>query len=128
MKNIRKFLNKLYIGYKCRSIFIKLFLNADNLKIIHYFYEKNWIKSYFIKNNEIFVYLRYIKNKPLFIKIKFVSTTGHRKYFTKESVHFYKKNVGGNANILLHTSLGVLTLKSVENLSIGGEISYLLYE
>lgn len=83
---------------------------------------------YFIKNNEITVYLRYINNKPLFLKIKFISKAGHRRYFSKKSIPFFKKYMGGNANILLFTSFGLKTLKFVENLSIGGEISYLLYE
>lgn len=128
MKNIRDFLNKLHIGYKSRSIFIKVYLNAENSKIVHYFYEKGWIKSYFVKNNNLYVYLRYINNKPLFIKIKFVSTSGFRKYSTKEGILFYKKYVSGNAQTLVHTSYGLLQLKLVENLGIGGEISYLLYE
>ena len=128
MKAIREFLNKIQIGYKCRSVFIKLYFNTENSKIVHFFYEKGWIKMYFIKNNEITVYLRYINNKPLFLKIKFISKAGHRRYFSKESIPFFKKYMGGNANVLLFTSFGLKTLKFVENLSIGGEISYLLYE
>lgn len=128
MKNIREFLNKLHIGYKCRSVFIKICINSKNSEIVHFFYEKGWIKAYFIKNNEILIYLRYIHNKPLFTRIKFISTSGHRKYFSKKSLIFYKKNTGGESQILLHTSFGLLTLKNAENLGIGGEISYLLYE
>jgi len=128
MKNIRNFLNKLQIAYKCRSVYIKLYFNIENNKIVHFFYEKGWIKMYYIKDNEIIVYLRYINNKPLFLNIKFISTPGHRKYYTKKGVSFFKKNLGGNANILLYTSFGLTTLKFVENYSIGGEISYLLYE
>ena len=128
MKNLREFLNKLSIGYKCRSNFIKLYSNTENCKIVHFFYEKGWIKMYCIKNNEIIIYLRYINNKPLFLKIKFISTPGHRKYYSKKSIIYFKKYLGGNANILLYTSFGLKTLKFAENLSIGGEISYLLYE
>lgn len=128
MKNIREFLNKIHIGYKCRSIYIKVLLNVENSKIVHFFFEKGWIKLYFVQNNEIIIYLRYVKNKPLFTKIKFVSTKGHRKYFSKESMHFYKKNNGGNAHVLLHTSYGLLSFKSAENLAIGGEIAYVLYD
>ena len=40
MKNIREFLNKISIGYKCRSIFIEMSYTIGNLKIIHFFYEK----------------------------------------------------------------------------------------
>lgn len=128
MKNTRDFLNKLQIGYKNRSFLIKIYFTPDNLKIVQFFYEKNWIKMYFIEENKIVIYLRYINNKPLFLKIKFISTPGHRKYFSKESISFFKKNIGGNTNILLYTSFGLKTLKFVENLSIGGEISYMLYE
>ena len=127
MHNIREFLNKLHIGYKCRSISIKIPFNIENSKIVHFFYEKGWIKLYSIQDKKINVYLRYINNKPLFTKIKFISTSGHRKYFSKKSLFFYKKNNGGNAHILLHTSNGLLTLKIAESLAIGGEVSYVLY-
>ena len=128
MKIIREFLNKLNIGYKCRSTHVKLRFSPENLKIVQSFYEKNWIKSYSIEYDFIHVYLRYIKNKPLFTKIEFISTSGHRKYLTKEGLTFFKKNKGGSSRILLFTSLGLLSSKISENLSIGGEISYILYE
>ncbi len=128
MKNIKEFLNRLHIGYKCRSTFIKVCFNIENSKIVHFFYEKGWIKLYFIQDKFIVIHLRYVNNKPLFTKIKFVSKPGHRKYFSKESLFFYKKNNGGNAHVLVHTSYGLLTLKFVENLAIGGEISYVLYD
>ena len=83
---------------------------------------------FFIKNNEIIVYLRYINNKPLFSNIKFISTSGHRKYYNQKSISNFKKNSGGNANVLLFTNFGLKNLKFVENLSIGGEIICLLYE
>jgi len=128
MKNVREFLNKLQIAYKARSVFVKVYSNVENLKLIYFFYEKGWIKMYSIKNNEIIIYLRYINNKPLFSKIKCISTSGHRKYFSKESLKFFKKYTGGNTNILLYTSFGLKTLQFVEKMSIGGEISYMLYE
>lgn len=128
MTSLRQFLTKLQIAYKSRSFFIKLYLNNENYKIVNFFYEKNWIKMYFIKNNEIIVYLRYLNNKPLFLKIKFISTAGHRQYYSKENIKYFKKNIGGNTNILLFTSFGLKNLKFVENLGIGGEIICLLYE
>jgi ribosomal protein S8 len=127
MKNIREFLNKINVGYKCRNVSIKINYTLENCKIVHFFYEKGWIKLYIIQNNKILIYLRYINNKPLFTKIKFISTPGYRKFFSKNSLLFFKKNNGGYANILLHTNCGLLTLKSAENLMIGGEISYILY-
>jgi len=41
MNNLRKFLNKLQVGYKSRSIFIKLHLSSENYNIVNFFYEKN---------------------------------------------------------------------------------------
>jgi len=128
MKIIREFLNKLQIGYKCRSTYVKIRFTTENFKIVQLFFEKSWIKLYHIENNEIKIYLRYIKNKPLFKKIEFISTSGHRKYITKEGLTYFKKNKGGNSRILLFTSYGLLSSKVCENLSIGGEISYILYE
>jgi ribosomal protein S8 len=83
---------------------------------------------YLISNNKIIVYLRYINNKPLFSNIKFISTKGHRKYYNNKSIIYFKKYLGGNANILLYTSFGLKSLKFVENSLIGGEIICILYE
>lgn len=84
---------------------------------------------YNLFDNKIIVYLRYVNNKPLFIKIKFISTSGHRKFFTRRSIPFFKKSLGGNANILIHTIYGLHTVKYIENLfKVGGEISFVLYE
>lgn len=127
MLNLKLFLIKLKVAQKCRSFFIKLHLNNNNYKIVNFFYEKNWIKMYFIKNNEIIIYLRYINNKPLFSKIKFISTPGYRKYYTNKSIIFFKKNISGNANVLLFTSFGLKNLRFVENLNLGGEIFCILY-
>ena len=41
MNNLRKFLTKLQVGYKSRSVFIKLYLNSENYNIVNFFYEKN---------------------------------------------------------------------------------------
>jgi len=128
MKNIREFLNKISVGYKSRSTFIKVSYGIENLKIIHFFYQKGWIKIYRIINNEIIIYLRYIKNKPLFIKVRYISTSGFRQYISKKSIPFLKKNITGHAHVLLNTSYGLLTLHIAEKLIIGGEVSYILYE
>lgn len=130
MKYTREFLNKLQIGYKCRSFFIKIIFNNENMAIVEFFYKKNWIKMYVVDNNKIIVYLRYINNKPLFTKIKFISTPGFRKYYTKKSLPFFKKNIGGNANILMYTIYGLQTVDFIEDVlnNTGGEISYVLYE
>lgn len=129
MKGTREFLNKLQIGYRCRNFTIIIDFNNENHKIVDFFYKRNWIKMYTINQNKIIVYLRYVNNKPLFTKIKFISTSGHRKYFSKKSIPFFKKSLGGNANILMYTLYGLQTVKFIENtLNIGGEISYVLYE
>lgn len=128
MKIVREFLNKMQIGYKCRSPYIKLNVTVETLKIIHFFFEKHWIKLYRIENNTILVYLRYVNNKPLFIKIKFISTPGLKRYFTNKGVSIFCKNLGGSGRILLYTSVGLLSSKISQNLSIGGEVSYILYE
>lgn len=129
MKSLREFLNMLQVGYKCRSLTITLNYNKKNLDIVNFFYKKSWIKMYNLFDNKIIVYLRYVNNKPLFIKIKFISTSGHRKFFTRRSIPFFKKSLGGNANILIHTIYGLHTVKYIENLfKVGGEISFVLYE
>jgi ribosomal protein S8 len=130
MKYTREFLNKLQVGYKCRSFSITIFLNKENIAIVDFFYQRNWIKMYTVDENKITIYLRYINNKPLFTKIKFISTPGYRKYYSKKSIPFFKKSIGGNVNIMMYTIYGLQTINYIEDtlINIGGEISFVLYE
>jgi len=41
MKYTREFLNKLQVGYKCRSFSITIFLNKENIAIVDFFYQRN---------------------------------------------------------------------------------------
>lgn len=128
MHNLHNFLNRLRVGYKCRSAFITLYFSAENIKFLHFFYKKCWIKHYLIQGKQIIVYLRYINNKPLFNKISLISTPGFRQYLSLKGLTYYKRNMGRGALVLLYTSYGLLTLKEAKNLKIGGEISFILYE
>lgn len=128
MFKLQEFINRLKIGYKCRSTSIKLLYNNGFLKILFYFWKKGLIRHYIIKNNEIIVYLRYLNNKPLFNNIKVISTKGYRRYLSKKGLKFYKRWHGRNSLILLYTSKGLLTLEDAEYLNLGGELSFIFFD
>lgn len=128
MVQLSNFINKIKIGYSCRSVSIEILLNNGNLKILHYFFKKGWIRHYLIKENKIIVYLRYIQNKPLFNKIKMISTKGCRRYVSKEGLQYYRRLIGRSSLVLLSTSKGLLTLKEAEDLNIGGELFFIFFE
>lgn len=128
MTQLQKFINKLKIGYKNRCVSIHIPLSAENIRILQFFYKRGWIKQYTVKNKLINVFLRYTHNKPFFFKIDLISTSGCRRYFSKESLKFYRLNLSRSALVLLYTNVGLLTLEESLNLGIGGEIIFVMYE
>lgn len=128
MLQLNQFINKLKIGYSCRSVSIEILLNNGNLKILHFFFKRGWIRHYLIKNKTIIVYLRYVQNKPLFNKIKLISTKGCRRYVSIEGLQYYRRLISRSSLVLLSTSKGLLTLKEAEDLKIGGELFFIFFE
>lgn len=127
MRQLLHLINKINIGYSNRSNSISVPLNNGNLKILHYFFKRYWIRHYLLKDNVIIVYLRFTSNKPLFYNIKVVSTKGCRKYASRESLQSYKYLISRSCLVLLSTSKGFLTMKEAEDLQIGGEILFLFF-
>jgi ribosomal protein S8 len=126
MSKVQLLLNNIKIGYKNRCSFITVLTTTENLKLLQFFFKKNWIKQYVIVDNKIRVYLRYLLNKPLFNKITIISTSGHRKYVCKDSIKYLLYNTG-SGSVFINTALGLLSLKECRNLGIGGEVVFVIY-
>lgn len=124
LKWMINFINILKVGYKCRKKKVNIKYISLPLSLLNFFYQKGLIESWNCTEMGITVNLRYINNKPIFNKIKIISTSGFRVYMPKKkNIKFYKDNV----DIILNTSKGLLTLKEAEIVGIGGEVFFIIY-
>ncbi len=122
--SIINFLNIIKIGYNTRKKQVKIKKNNISLNLLIFFYKKGLIDIWKENDNYININLRYLNNKPIFKKIKNVSTNGYKIYLKKyQNIKYYKDNI----EIILNTSKGILTAKEAEQFGIGGEILFIIY-
>ena len=79
----------------------------------------NLIKSYKIKNNYIYIYLKYLNNKPLFILKNYFSPSN----FKYMKLKYLKINYTVNNSLRLYsTTLGILTFEEMVLKNLGGKL------
>lgn len=79
----------------------------------------NLIKSYKIKNKYIYIYLKYLNNKPLFIFKNYFSASNF-KYL---KLHYLKINYTLTNSLKLYTTtLGILTFEEMVLKNLGGKL------
>ena len=124
LRRLTNFVNILKVGYQNRKKQLKIKNVHLNMLLLRFFYKRGFIYHWKFIDNDIIVYLRYINNKPLFTKIKIVSSGGSRFFVPKrKNIKFYKDNI----DIILFTPKGLLGIQEAENLGIGGEVFFIIY-
>nr|YP_009308394.1 ribosomal protein small subunit 8 [Paramoeba pemaquidensis]AOS85532.1 ribosomal protein small subunit 8 [Paramoeba pemaquidensis] len=79
----------------------------------------NLIKSYKIKNKYIYIYLKYLNNKPLFIFKNYFAASNF-KYL---KLHYLKRNYTFTNSLKLYTTtLGILTFEEMVLKNSGGKL------
>lgn len=124
LKGLINFVNILKVGYKNRKKKLEIKQEHLNYNLLSFFYKRGFITSWYFTENGINVFLKYINNKPLFTKIKIVSSGGGRFFVPKrKNIKYFKDNI----DIILFTSRGLLSVKEAEELGIGGEVFFIIY-
>lgn len=116
-------INIIKVGYLTRSVFVKLSYCKKNLKILNFLLKYGIIKKFFVKKNQIILWLRYINNKPLIYDIKIISKKGFRKYVNITKLKHLNNKIGTDI-IILSTNKGFLTNIEAQSLNIGGELLF----
>lgn len=117
---MHKLFNELNIGYSINSSVVKVVFKKKYIFLLEKLLRINCISSFTIKDNFIYVKLRYFKNKPLFSFL--IKSRGGNKIYKKIKVKTDKnmKNVYSNLS-LFFTSHGLLTTEELFYKNIGGE-------
>lgn len=124
LRRLINFVNILKVGYQNRKKKLKIKNVHLNMNLLNFFYKRGFISYWSFVDDGIIVILKYTNNKPLFTKIKIVSSGGGRVYVPKrKNIKYFKDNI----DIILFTSKGLLSVKEAENLGIGGEVFFIIY-
>lgn len=102
----------------------KKFILQTNKKICQSFLNILWDEGYISgytfekKNNQLKIYLKYEKNKPVIKKIKNISRPGLRIYYSKYQIW---KIETSKLFLIISTNQGLKTINQCKKLNIGGE-------
>jgi ribosomal protein S8 len=112
--------NKINNGYNAKLNYITLNFKKKYIIVLNKLNELNYIKFFYIKNNIIYIYLKYYKNKPL-IYLKCESISSKKKYLSNN--YIIKKNYKLNYfNLNLYsTNKGLFDFDGLIISKIGGK-------
>ena len=116
-------INIIKLGYLGRKVFVKTKFSNKKLIFLSFLYKQGLIKRYYLKNNYIIIFLRYVNNQPLFKDFNFISKKGYRKYVTFKNLKNLNQ-VAGTNTLILSSSFGYITNFEAMRLHIGGELLY----
>ncbi|QQG46997.1 MAG: 30S ribosomal protein S8 [Candidatus Azosocius agrarius] len=121
---ISDLLTRIRNGQMAKKSFVTLSNSIKKIKILDVLKSEGYIKGYSVNmnnlnKNNLEIYLKYHKNKPVISKIKRVSRPGLRIYKKSNDLPFV---LGGLGIAIISTSLGVVSDKKARMLNQGGEI------
>ena len=93
--------------------------SKQNINVLNILVREGFIKAYKINtnNNQLIIYLKYKKNKPVLNNIKRISKPGKRLYIKNKELFHKKKGF-----YIISSSNGFLTDLEAKRLNIGGEL------
>ena len=112
--------SKIKNGYLSNKSKILQQKSKQSINLLNLFIREGFIKSYKISSihsNQLEIYLKYKKNKPVITEIKRLSKPGKRLYIKNKDLYIKKKGF-----YILSTSNGILTDLQAKKLNIGGEL------
>ena len=112
--------SKIKNGYLSNKSKILQQKSKQSINLLNLFIREGFIKSYKISSihsNQLEIYLKYKKNKPVITEIKRLSKPGKRLYIKNKDLYIKKKGF-----YILSTSKGLLTDLQAKKLNLGGEL------
>lgn len=87
------------------------------LKLLMLLYKEGFIKGFKIKEDYLFIYLKYLNNKPFFSLMENISTPSLKKHLTMHNYVKYKKRYDV---FFLSSSLDIISSAKARDKHIGG--------
>jgi len=105
--NYINMLSIVNMGVKTNKLSVKVKFSKFNLLIIKFLYKKGFFRGFFIKDNSIFIFLKYVNGKNVISSIDIIS-----KPNTIKTINFkyLKQNSLRKGLTLVSTSKGLMSL------------------
>jgi small subunit ribosomal protein S8 len=137
MDNLANLFSKIQNAQNLHKTVMQVPFSKKSWNICNILFIESLLKGFCLKDNYIYIFLKYSENKPVISKIKKISLQGRRLYTKRcraeprpvdavmgrnflplnstRNLHFYKLRI-------LSTSKGIMTERDSQFLGIGGEI------
>lgn len=110
--------SKIKNGYLAKKSKITQQKSTQTMNILNILVKEGFIKGYKINSkNQLDIYLKYRKNKPVITELIRLSKPGKRVYIKNKDL--YRKK---NGFYIISTSIGIITDLQAKKLNVGGEL------
>lgn len=123
MKKLSQLLSKIKIGCSTQSSIIELTYVKLWLKPLSILYKEGYIQNYVVKNNKIYIYLRYYHGKNCIRLIKNFSKPSHFFYIKKKHLWLFNRY---NGLLILSTTEGLKTHEECLQQNLGGKVLFFI--
>jgi small subunit ribosomal protein S8 len=103
--------------------FILVKFSFSHLQIVESLYLEGFIQSYKVKENSLYLKLRYFFNKSILKNLKLVSTPSNFRFLNLKNLSRLSNK---NSTVFISTSRGVLTLSQCKSLKLGGKVLFII--
>jgi Ribosomal protein S8 len=123
MKNLSHFLNKIKIGCLKKATIIEVNFNKKWPELLKILYNEGFIQNYLIKDNKIYIYLRYYQNKNSIRYLKNFLKTSNTLYIKKKNLWLFQRY---NGTLILSTVKGYKTHEECLRQNLGGKVLFFI--
>lgn len=127
MFSLNYLLSKLIKGQEKNQLIIEIKkISKLIFQVLDILVKEGFINGYIIKNEKVFVYLKYYNRKPLINKFFFLSKPSLRVYFTNKDLKAFFTKRGKNLILIISTPKGLMTGEQALYKNLGGEPLFFL--
>lgn len=123
MKKLTQLLSKIKMGCLTRATIIELPYSKLWLKPLTILYKEGFIQNYIVKNNSIYIYLRYYQGKNSIRLLKNFSKPSHFFYIKKKHLWLFNRY---NGLLILSTIQGLKTHEECLKKNLGGKVLFFI--
>ena len=123
MKRLHELLYRLRNAYLANLNVIQSPIYSGWIEPLKILYDEGYIQNFYIKDNELYIFLRYYKNKPAIRKIINFTQPSRPLYLSVKDLWRFSRN---NGILLLSTNQGIVSHHTCLKRGLGGKILFFL--
>jgi len=123
MKKLTQLLSKIKLGCLTKASIIEISYSKVWLKPLIILYNEGYIQNYIVKNNKIYIYLRYYQGINCIRVLKNFSKPSHFFYIKKKHLWLFHRY---NGLLILSTIQGLKTHEECLQKNLGGKVLFFI--